>query len=68
MYDEDGELVRTMEYSEFAEFSGRIIPAVMDMRPADKPGERTTIRYEEMEFDIDIDPGFFSLRTLQSRR
>ena len=67
-YDEDGELARTMEYSEYSEFGGRLVPAVMDMRPADKPGERTTIRYDELEFDIDIDPSFFSLRNLQSSR
>jgi len=67
-YDEDGKLARTMEYSEFREFGGRLVPAVMNMQPADKPGERTTIRYEELEFDIDIDPSFFSLRTLQSGR
>ena len=67
-YDEDGELARTMEYSEFSEFGGRIVPAVMDMHPADKPDEWTTIRYQELEFDIDIDPSFFSLRTLQSGR
>ena len=67
-YDEDGELVRTMDYSEVTEFGGRLVPAVMDMRPTDKPGERTTIRYDELEFDIDIDPSFFSLRTLQSGR
>ena len=67
-YNEDGALARTMEYSEFSEFSGRLVPAVMNMQPADKPDERTTIRYEELEFDIDIDPSFFSLRTLQSRR
>ena len=57
-----------MEYSEFREFNGRLVTAVMNMQPADKPGERTTIRYEELEFDIDIDPSFFSLRTLQSGR
>ena len=67
-YDEDGELARTMEYSEYSEFDGRLVPAVMNMQPADKPGERTTIRYEELEFDVDIDPSFFSLRTLQSGR
>ena len=38
------------------------------MYPADKPDERTTIRYEELEFDIDVDPSFFSLRMLQSGR
>ena len=57
-----------MEYSEYREFGGRLAPAVMDMRPADKPGERTTIRYEALEFDVDVDPSFFSLRTLQSGR
>jgi outer membrane lipoprotein-sorting protein len=67
-YDEDGDLARTMEYSEFREFSGRLVPAVMNMVPADKPDERTTIRYEDLEFDVDVDPSFFSLRTLQSRR
>ena len=40
----------------------------MEMYPADKPGERTTIRYDELEFDIGIDPSFFSLRTLQRGR
>ncbi|MBM42390.1 MAG: outer membrane lipoprotein-sorting protein [Acidobacteria bacterium] len=67
-YNEDGELVRTMEYSEFTEFAGRLVPAVMDMQPHDKPGERTTIRYEELEFDLDIDESFFSLQRLQRRR
>ena len=67
-YNEDGELARTMEYSEISEFSGRLVPAVMNMQPADKPGERTTIRYEELEFDIDVEQSFFSLRTLQSGR
>ncbi|MDA1094897.1 MAG: outer membrane lipoprotein-sorting protein [Acidobacteria bacterium] len=67
-YDEDGALARTMEYSEVSEFGGRLVPAVMNMQPADKPGERTTIRYEDLEFDIDIDQSFFSLRSLQSGR
>ena len=67
-YDEDGELARTMEHSAFTEMDGRLVPAVMDMYPADKPGERTTMRYEEIEFDIDLERSFFSLRNLQSGR
>ncbi len=67
-YDEDGELARTMEHGEFTEFGGRLVPAVMDMYPADKPGERTTVRYEELEFDVDIERSFFSLRNLQRSR
>ena len=67
-YDEDGELARTIEHGDYSEFSGRLVPGVMDMYPADKPDERTTIRYEALEFDIDVDPSFFSLRMLQSGR
>ena len=67
-YDEDGELARSMEWSEYENIGGRMMPRLMNMRPADKPEERTTFRYEEMEFDVDVDESFFSLRTLQSRR
>ncbi len=67
-YDEDGELARSMVWSEYENIGGRMMPRLMNMRPADKPEERTTFRYEEMEFDVDVDESFFSLRTLQSRR
>ena len=67
-YDEDGELARTMTFSDFRELGGRVVPAVMDMQPADKPGERTSIVYEELEFDIAIDESYFSLNMLKRRR
>ena len=47
---------------------GRLVPAVMNMLPADKPGERTTMLYDHLEFDIDLDKSFFSLQTLKRRR
>ncbi|MEJ2236665.1 MAG: outer membrane lipoprotein-sorting protein [Gemmatimonadales bacterium] len=65
-YDEDSNLIRTMAFSDFRVLGGRLVPAVMDVRPEDKPGERTTVRYEELEFNIDIDESFFSLRALRS--
>ena len=67
-YDEDGDLSRTMVYSAFARLGGRLVPTVMDMRPADKPDERTTIRYLELEFDLDLDRSFFSLQNLKRGR
>ncbi|KPK83162.1 MAG: hypothetical protein AMS25_00730 [Gemmatimonas sp. SM23_52] len=67
-YDEDGELVRTLTFSDFRVMSGRLVPAVMDLRPQDKPGERTKVRYGSLEFDIDIGRSFFSLRALRSVR
>ena len=67
-YDEDGSLTRTMTYSDFKTLGGRIVPTVMDMRPEDKSGERTTVRYEKLEFDFEIDQSFFSLQTLKRHR
>jgi hypothetical protein len=67
-FDEDGQLARTSEFSDFRDLGGRIVPAVMNMHPADKPNERTTLIYDEIEFDIDIDASFFSLQSLKRRR
>jgi len=67
-YDEDGTLARSMEFSDFATVGGRTIPRLMMMRPADKPDEYTSMRYDDLEFDVDLDASFFSLRTLQRRR
>jgi Outer membrane lipoprotein-sorting protein len=67
-YDEDGDLVRTLTYSEFRNLGNRVVPAVMTLVPQDKPGERTTVRYEELEFDVALDPSFFSLQNLRSLR
>ena len=67
-YDEDGELTRTLEFSDFRNMGGRVVPAKMDMHPADKPDERTTMLYDDLEFDIDLEKSFFSLQTLKRRR
>ena len=65
-YDERGNLVRTMTFEDYRTFGGRLVPAVMTVRPADKPDERTTIRYKSLAFDVPLDAGFFSLRNLQA--
>ena len=67
-FDEEGELVRTLTFSDFRRMGGRLIPAHMDMQPHDKPGERTIVSYAELQFDLDIDKSFFSLRTLRRGR
>jgi hypothetical protein len=67
-YDEDGGLVRTLSFSDFRSFDGRVVPTLTDMRPADQPSERTTVRYEGLDFGVEIDESFFSLRNLKSGR
>jgi hypothetical protein len=36
--------------------------------PTDKPQESTTLLYHELEFDVEMDEDFFSLRNLRARR
>ncbi len=65
-FDEQGRVMRTLEYSEVKNFSGRRIPSVLEMRPAAKPGNRTIFRYLELELDVPVDPAVFTLRNLQT--
>ena len=64
-FDEDMELARTMEFGDFEKVNDRLLPLHMRMIPADKPNERTEVRYEKIEFDLPISDDFFSLRSLR---
>jgi len=64
-YDEDMELARTMTFEEIKKLGGRMLPSVMKVVPADKPGEYTLFTYEKVEFDIKLKKDIFSLRNLQ---
>jgi hypothetical protein len=65
-HDEDGNLSRTMTFGEYKTMGDRLVPTVMEVRPEDKPGERTVVLYGNLEFNIDIDRTFFSLRALRA--
>jgi len=67
-FDEDGNLVRTMTFTDYRTMSGRLVPGTMLIVPADKPEESTTLIYHELSFDIPIDESFFSLRNLRATR
>ncbi len=64
-YDEDGNLSRTMTFSEFKTMGGRLVPSVMTVVPEDKPDEQTTVTYLDLAFDVGLDESFFSLRNLK---
>ena len=64
-YDEDLFLSRTLEFTNIEMMDGKMIPTMMNMIPADEPGESTTVKWEEIQFDVTIDDDFFSLRKLQ---
>ena len=64
-YDEDLFLSRTLEFTNIEMMDGKMIPTMMNMIPTDEPGESTTVKWEEIQFDVTIDDEFFSLRKLQ---
>lgn len=66
-YDERGELVRTLEFSDIEERGGRRIPTRMTVLPADKPNERTELVIEKLALDVDLDEGMFTLEHLKRR-
>ncbi len=64
-WDEDGELARTMTYEDIRELGGRTVPTRMKLVPADKPDEYTEMVFEDIEYDVDVPEGTFSLQSLR---
>ncbi len=66
-YDEDMNLARSMTFTDLKNFSGRIIPAVLKVVPADKPDEYTEIVHESLEFNVPLRDDLFSLASLRKK-
>ena len=66
-FNEKGEKVRTMAFSDIRNFSGKKMPAIMTMVPLNKVGHKTVVEYIDAEFDIDLGEKVFTLRNLQTR-
>ena len=49
-----GKLVRELTFSDYKNMGGRLVPTRLVMREADKPGEQTTVVYEDISFDVPI--------------
>ena len=67
-YDEDGELKRTLVFSNFRILGGRLVPTELRFIPENKPEEHTQITYRELKFDIPLSKDLFSLASLRKRQ
>lgn len=67
-YDQDGELVKTLQTLEIAEMGGRPVAAVQRMEKEEVPGEWTEIRLDAVEFDVVLRDSIFSLSNLRNPR
>ena len=67
-FDERGEKIRVLSFSEPRVFGNRTVPSVMEMKPLNKPGNRTVVTFEELQLDAeDVDSSLFTLRNLKKR-
>lgn len=64
-WSERGELIRTITLSDIKVMGGRRVPTRLECVPAKKPGQKTTLVYRELEFDLPLDDAFFSYQRLQ---
>ncbi len=67
-WDQDGELVKVMKATQIAEMGGRQVARVLRMGKVETPGEWTEMTVSEIEFDIDLPAGIFTLSNLRNPR
>ncbi len=67
-WDQDGELVKVMKAHDVAEMGGRQVARVMRMGKLETPDEWTEMTVSEIEFDIELPPGVFTLSNLRNPR
>ena len=65
-YDQHGNEIKSVTFSDIQDMGGRTIPATMEVIPTNKEGQSTTITWSHAEFNRGIDSDIFSLSNLQS--
>ena len=66
-FDEEGERMRVMRFSDFRTIGKRYVPHLWSMVPLDKPGHSTSIQVEEIQYDPDFDSDIFTTRNLKRK-
>ena len=67
-YDEKSRLMRILYFKEIKTFDGRRIPSIMELIPQNEEGNKTIIKYLEIDFNPEISSDIFSLRNLRSQK
>ena len=67
-YDEDDYLINTMYGKDIQTFSGRSLPRVLEVVPADEEGHLTRVEYLALNFDDPIKDSFFSIQNMKRVR
>jgi len=63
-FDEKGKLMRTMNFRDIRTFGSKKIPSVMELIPQNKEGQKTTVRFLDISFDVKLADDVFTMRNL----
>jgi len=67
-YNENGELVNTETLSNIKNVGDRTIPTLFTVTPEDEPDNYTVMKFENIQFNIDISDDFFSIQNMKRVR
>ncbi|MFW5886325.1 MAG: outer membrane lipoprotein-sorting protein [Bacteroidota bacterium] len=67
-FDEDDELVRTDISSNVQVMDGRKIPTRFEIIPADEKNQKTILTIQNMQFNVDLSPTFFTQQNMKRLR
>ncbi len=67
-YDESGDIVKTFTGSEPKKMDDRVVFSHWEMVPNDKPGHKTILQYDKIDFNININQSFFSEQNMKRVR
>ncbi len=67
-FDEKGNRIRTLNFSDYKIMGGRLIPARLELSPEGKTNQKTVIKYLNAKFDTSLPSDTFTLINLQRKR
>jgi len=67
-YDERGQIVRSLNYSDIRMLGNREIPTRWEMQPVNEPGKKTTILIQNVKYDQPLSDDIFTQRQLTSEK
>jgi len=67
-YDEEGELVNTEILSDVKQMDDRILPTKLEMIPMNKKGQKTTLTFNRIKFNLKLEESFFSQENMRKLR
>jgi outer membrane lipoprotein-sorting protein len=67
-YDEDNYLVNTMVGKAVKTLGGQLLPSILEVSPADAPGNKTIVEYISLRFNEAIGDDFFTVQNMRRVR